>query len=186
MKAGPAFDGLRGGTVFTHLSQYLVTILHSLQLPWPRAQLSSACGRVRLCVQTSEGRICSSGTTSHYLCLCEKNILCIGKTLVTDLSQHIFMEYSIIHLHRNKFPFQSVFSPYWKKIHIEMLFFIIVSPESSAQKLHIGALPAILYWVVTNLWPEWHLVFCNNIRFATYVYHKTHFIPMIIQSVSKL
>lgn len=32
-----------------------------------------------------------------------------------------------------------------------MLFFIIISPESNAQKLCIGVLPAILYWVVTNL-----------------------------------
>lgn len=33
MKAEPAFDGLRGGTVFIHLTQYLVAILQSLQLP---------------------------------------------------------------------------------------------------------------------------------------------------------
>lgn len=67
-----------------------------------------------------------------------------------------------------------------------MLFFIIISPETSAQKLCIGALPVISYWVVTNLWPDFHLVFCKNIRFASYVYQKAHFIPMIIQSVSKL
>lgn len=45
----------------------------------------------------------------------------------------IFIEYSTIYLHRNKFPWL-VFSPYWKKTHMEILYFIIISPESTAQK----------------------------------------------------
>lgn len=110
MKAGPVFDGLRSGTFFIHLSQYLIAVLHSLQFPSPRAQLSSECGRVKLsmCPNKRWENLCHNITFGLYLSLYGKNTLCIGKTLVIDPSQHIFIEYSIIHLHRNKFPFPMV------------------------------------------------------------------------------
>lgn len=67
--------------------------------------------------------------------------------------------------------------------------YITVVPRNSASSItasSITAVSIILCWIVlTKPWPVLHLVFWNRIGFANYVYHKTHFIPVIIWSASK-
>lgn len=61
-----------------------------------------------------------------------KNTLCIGKTVVTD---PFLLNIPLYISTETSFPFPwLVFSPYWKKTHMEILYFIIISPESTAQK----------------------------------------------------